>query len=64
MRLRLGEDLQLIRKKDIILFKEIAQDYFDRQEAQKIQSTKRTNAWYDRHLKKVFDKMPIKEIKP
>jgi len=63
-RLRLGEDPKLVRKKDIILFEEIAQDFFDRQEAQKIQSAKRTKARYTKHIKKVFSKMPIKDIKP
>ncbi|PHR54536.1 MAG: hypothetical protein COA44_12965 [Arcobacter sp.] len=63
-RLRLGESPQLIRKKDIILFEEIAQDYFDRQLAQQVQSAKRTKARYTMHIKKTFAKVPIKDIKP
>ena len=63
-RMKLGEDPKLISKKDIIYFEEIANDYFDRQEAQKIQSAKRTKARYTKHIKKVFAKMPIKDIKP
>jgi len=63
-RMKLGEDPQLIRKKDIILFEEIAQDYFDRQEAQQVQSAKRTRARYQMHIKKMFAKIPIKDIKP
>ena len=54
-RMKLGEDPKLIQKKDIILFEEIAKDYFDRQEAQKIQSAQRTKARYTKHIKKIQD---------
>ena len=62
-RLRLGEDPKLIRKKDIILFEEIAQDWRDKQSAEQLSEAQKNSQRYFNHIHKTFSKLPINEIK-
>lgn len=62
-RLRLGEDPKLIRKKDIILFEEIAQDWKDKQKAERLTEADKNAQRYHKHIHKVFSKLPLNEIK-
>ena len=62
-RLRLGEDPKLIRKKDIILFEEIAQDWRDKQRAEQLIEAQKNAQRYFNHIHKAFSKLPVNEIK-
>lgn len=63
-RLRLGENPKLIRKKDIILFSELAQDWMDKQKAEQLQEARQNSQRYHNHIEKYFAKLNIKDIKP
>lgn len=63
-RLRLGENPKLIRKKDIILFEELAQDWKNKQKAEQLIEATKNSQRYHNHVHKTFSKLNIKDIKP
>ncbi|MCX6077395.1 MAG: site-specific integrase [Campylobacterales bacterium] len=63
-KLKLGEDPKLIRKKDVILFGELAKDWMEKQRLEQLSDAKQNSQRYYNHIHKVFEKTPIKDIKP
>lgn len=62
-RLRLGENPKLIRKKDIIFFSELAQDWKNKQKAEQLKEAEKNSQRYHNHIEKFFAKLPANDIK-
>lgn len=63
-KIKLGEDPKLISKKDIIYFKELVQDWKDKQQAEKLTEANKNAQRYKNHIASTFDKLDIRDLKP
>ena len=63
-RMKLGEDPKLVSKKDIIYFKELAQDWKDKQKFEQLTEANKNAQRYKNHIASTFDKLEIRDIKP